>query len=298
MTSLEMQAFLAVQDAGSITKAAELLYISQSSLSTRLQTLEQELGCKLFVRGRGAKAMALTPEGEQFLPLARQHQALERKMSNLTQDKPEEHIIRLSSFNSIGTYLLPPILQRFSQLWSDTRLQIRDIFTAEAINAIVRDELDLAFSVLSISTEHVTSIPFLLEPMVLLCAADAPYPDPVPQEALDAADEVYTFWCADVQQWHQATFGADAQPRVSLELSSQIPLFAARPKAWAIVPYSIADSLRDVQGLRCCKADFPIPDRRLYILCNRKSLESQPVRCFLVCVKTALQERNIPGLLL
>ena len=113
MTSLEMQAFLAVQDAGSITKAAELLYISQSSLSTRLQTLEQELGCKLFVRGRGAKAMALTPEGEQFLPLARQHQALERKMSNLTQDKPEEHIIRLSSFNSIGTYLLPPILQRF-----------------------------------------------------------------------------------------------------------------------------------------------------------------------------------------
>lgn len=68
MTSLEIEAFLTVQSIGSVTKAAELLYISQSSLSTRLRTLEQELGCSLFVRGKGARAMMLTPEGERFCP--------------------------------------------------------------------------------------------------------------------------------------------------------------------------------------------------------------------------------------
>ena len=42
MTSLEIQAFLTVQQTLSISRAAEQLYISQSSLSSRLQTLEQE----------------------------------------------------------------------------------------------------------------------------------------------------------------------------------------------------------------------------------------------------------------
>lgn len=59
MTSLEIEAFLTVHRTGSVTKAAELLYISQSSLSTRLRTLERELGCALFARGKGARAMLL-----------------------------------------------------------------------------------------------------------------------------------------------------------------------------------------------------------------------------------------------
>ena len=83
MTSLEIEAFLTVQHTGSVTKAAQMLYISQSSLSTRLRTLERELGCFLFFRGKGAQAMVLTPEGERFLPLARQHKELEEKMRTI-----------------------------------------------------------------------------------------------------------------------------------------------------------------------------------------------------------------------
>ena len=86
MTSLEIEAFLTVQQTGSVTKAAEQLYISQSSLSTRLRTLERELGCSLFIRGRGDRAMLLTPEGERFLPLAQHHKDLEEKMRTLARD--------------------------------------------------------------------------------------------------------------------------------------------------------------------------------------------------------------------
>lgn len=298
MTSLEIEAFLTVQHTGSVTKAAELLYISQSSLSTRLRTLERELGCSLFRRGRGARAMLLTAEGERFLPLAQQHRDLENKMLALSRGEQKEQVLRVSALNSIGNYLLPSAYQRFTQLWPNIRLKINDLTTAAAIEAIAQNELDIAFSTLSESTEHMTAIPFLSEPMTLLCAADSEYPDPVPLEALSPDREVYSVWCADVIQWHRDVFGADAEPQVRLELMSQIRLFVAHPGAWAVVPYSIADALADAPDLRCCRADFSIPDRRLYILCNRKSQDSEPVIRFLGCLRSVLQENGTPGLLL
>ena len=298
MTSLEIEAFLTVQQTGSVTKAAEQLYISQSSLSTRLRTLERELGCSLFIRGRGDRAMLLTSEGERFLPLAQQHKDLEEKMRTLARDAMPRRVLRTASFSSIGNCLLPPVFQRFAQRYPDIRLEITDIIAPAATNAIIRDELDIAFSTLSISTEHITSIPFLLEPMTFLCAANSNYPDTVALQDLSTANEVYSHWCADVQQWHQATFGADAEPKVRLELMSQIRLFTAQPDAWAIVPYSVAEDLRSAPDLRRCEMDFSVPERCSYILCNRKTSESEPVIRFLECLRSVLRENNMPGLLL
>ena len=298
MTSLEIEAFLTVQQTGSVTKAAERLYISQSSLSTRLRTLERELGCSLFIRGRGDRAMLLTPEGERFLSLAQQHKDLEEKMRALARDTMPRRVLRTASFSSIGSFLLPPVFQRFAQLYPDIRLEITDIIAPAATNAIIRDELDIAFSTLGISTEQITAIPFLLEPMVFLCAANSGYSDTVSLQALSTANEVYSHWCADVQQWHQSAFGADAEPKVRLELMSQIYLFTAQPDAWAIVPYSVAEDLRSAPDLRRCKMDFSVPERCSYILCNRKTRDSEPVRHFLECLRTVLRENKTPGLLL
>lgn len=298
MTSLEIEAFLTVQRTGSISKAADLLYISQSSLSTRLRTLERELGCSLFARSKGSRAMALTPEGKHFLPLARQHRELEKKMLALGKCVPVEQRLRVSALNSIGNYLLPAIYQRFSQFWPDIRLEIQDMTTWAAMDAIARDELDMAFSAMSRSTEYITAIPFLSEPMTILCAADSDYPDPVPLHALSSDREVYSTWCADVDQWHQSVFGADAQPQVHLELMSQIQLFLSQSGAWMVVPYSIAAALGDTPNLRRLRPDFPIPDRQLYILCNRKTRDSVQVTRFLDCLRTTLQEQGTPGLLL
>lgn len=298
MTSLEIEAFLTVQRTGSISKAADLLYISQSSLSIRLRTLEREVGCSLFARSKGSRAMVLTPEGKQFLPLARQYRELEKKMLALGRGVSAEQRLRVSALNSIGNYLLPIAYQRFTKLHPDILLEIQDMTTISAMEAIAWDKLDISFSALSISTEYITAIPFLSEPMTILCAADSDYPDPVPLHMLSSDREVYSTWCADVDQWHQSVFGADAQPQVHLELMSQIQLFLSKPGAWMVVPYSIADALEKTSNLRHLRTDFPIPNRQLYILCNRKTRDSEPVLRFLDCLRSVLQENNVPGLLL
>ena len=207
-------------------------------------------------------------------------------------------VLRTASFNSLGNYLLPPVFQRFTQCHPDIRLQITDIVAPASTNAITRDELDIAFSTLNISTEHIVAIPFLSESMVFLCAADSSYPETVSLEMLSPANEVYSHWCSDVRQWHQATFGAEAEPKVRLELMSQIHLFAAQPNAWTIVPYSVAKELCAAPDLRQCNMNFSVPDRHSYILCNRKTKDSEPVTCFLECLRNVLQENGTPGLLL
>ena len=166
--------------------------------------------------------MSLTPEGERFLPLARKHKELEEKMRTLAHDTMLGRVLRAASFSSIGSGLLPPVFQQFVHRYPDIQLKISDIVAPASTDAIIRNELDVAFSTLCISTEHITAIPFLFEPMTFLCAADSGYPETVSLHDLSTANEVYSHWCDDVQQWHQTAFGVDAEPKVRLELVSQI----------------------------------------------------------------------------
>lgn len=61
MNTKVLKTFLTICRVGSITKAAQLLYISQPALSRQIQDLEEELGCKLFDRSK--RQLALTESG-------------------------------------------------------------------------------------------------------------------------------------------------------------------------------------------------------------------------------------------
>lgn len=70
MTLQQLHYVIAISEAGSLNKAAEVLYVSQPSLSGALQELERELGITIFHRsGRG---VSLTNDGAEFLTYARQ----------------------------------------------------------------------------------------------------------------------------------------------------------------------------------------------------------------------------------
>ena len=60
MTYTEIECFLAICRYKTGSRAAEALYITQPSLSTRLKTLEKELGGQLFYRKKGSREMTLT----------------------------------------------------------------------------------------------------------------------------------------------------------------------------------------------------------------------------------------------
>ena len=83
MTDMEIETFLTVLRCGSMTAAAQALYITQPTLSARLQTLEDEVGTPLFVRGKGLRRLELTDAGSRFLPLAQRWRKLTDEMRGI-----------------------------------------------------------------------------------------------------------------------------------------------------------------------------------------------------------------------
>ncbi len=108
-----LEYFFAVAKAGSFSRAAEDISISQPGLSQAIAQLERSLGCRLFQRGR---RIAMTVEGERL-------QAHCRKIFDLLEDARDD-ISRISSgvkgtvrpaiLESILLFLLPEVISRFS----------------------------------------------------------------------------------------------------------------------------------------------------------------------------------------
>ena len=66
MTNLDIETFWAVVQHGTMTAAAEALYITQPTLSMRIRALEERVGTPLFVRGKGQRRIQLTPPARNF----------------------------------------------------------------------------------------------------------------------------------------------------------------------------------------------------------------------------------------
>ena len=89
MKQAEVDAFLAIVESGSLTRAAQKLYLTQSTLSSRLDCLEKELGAPLLIRKKGIRRVELTEAGRQInLDWQRRCRVMEEAM--LSGFNPEE----------------------------------------------------------------------------------------------------------------------------------------------------------------------------------------------------------------
>ena len=97
--------FLEILSAGSLLAAAERLHISQTAVTARMHSLEEQLGCRLFVRNRGGAR--LTPEGERFAPHARQLLASwARAQQALRQEEADRPRLAVGAETSLWNPLL------------------------------------------------------------------------------------------------------------------------------------------------------------------------------------------------
>lgn len=109
----QLEAFVEAARQGSISRAAQTLYLAQPSLTQRVRALEQELGQQLLVRSR--QGVQLTRAGRLFLPRAEAALAALRRGATELKELRElqDGRLALAAAPDAATYLLPAALERF-----------------------------------------------------------------------------------------------------------------------------------------------------------------------------------------
>ncbi|MDR5652080.1 LysR family transcriptional regulator [Ruixingdingia sedimenti] len=136
-----LRSFVAVADAGGVTRAAGFLNLTQSAVSMQLKRLEDALGLSLIDRsGRG---VALTAAGEQLLGYARRLLSLnDEALARLTDQAYEGEIV-LGCPADIVYPAIPKVLRRFAAEFPRMRVTLISSYTRRLRRLFDRGECDL-----------------------------------------------------------------------------------------------------------------------------------------------------------
>lgn len=145
MELYQLRTFVTVAREGSITRASELLYLSQPAVSAHIKTMEDELGLVLF--DRTPRGMSLTGNGAKLLARAEQMIAMQRDFIDEARRIKGRVIgkIHLGSNRSSSAQLLGKLLARLSETCPDIEVALEYGSSAEILRAIRGGTLDAGF---------------------------------------------------------------------------------------------------------------------------------------------------------
>ncbi|MGH9476904.1 MAG: LysR family transcriptional regulator [Terriglobales bacterium] len=164
----QLEAFRAVADTGSFTRACQTLYVTQSTVSQHIRNLENQLNLQLFRRDR--RGAALTPAGEQLLTRCRKvFELLSQTEADLRRAlNPYSGRLAFGCASSTLLYQLPPMLAEYARRYPEVELGIISGSIADVTQQLSAGALDLALVVLPCRGAKIRRALLCEEPFVLI----------------------------------------------------------------------------------------------------------------------------------
>jgi DNA-binding transcriptional LysR family regulator len=136
-----LRSFAAIVDSGSMLRATERVFVTQSALSLQMKRLEETVQSSLF--HRDGRRLVLTPAGQTLLGFAREMLTInDRALSALNGDVLAGPA-RVGMVQDFAEALLSGVLARFADLNPETQLQIRVGGSHELLELLASDRLDV-----------------------------------------------------------------------------------------------------------------------------------------------------------
>ena len=146
----QLRAFIAIAETGSFTRAADVVFKTQSAVSMQMKRLEERIGRPIFVRdGRASK---LTEDGERLLDYARRIVKLNVEALTAFDDKELTGRVRLGVPDDYADRYLPEIMARFSRAYPGVELTVICEPSVDLLQRIDANGIDLAIVT---NSEHV-----------------------------------------------------------------------------------------------------------------------------------------------
>lgn len=146
MNIKQVRAFLAVAQSMSFANAANQLHLSQPALSLSIKSLEENLGGKLLTRT--TRSIALTPEGEALVPIARR---LLTQWENAEDEMKQRFALQLgkitiASMPSFAASLLPKAIRNYHASYPNIQVAIDDVLSDVVVEMVRNNQVELGIS--------------------------------------------------------------------------------------------------------------------------------------------------------
>ncbi|MEL6531819.1 MAG: LysR family transcriptional regulator [Pseudomonadota bacterium] len=136
-----LRSFVAVADAGGVTRASGFLNLTQSAVSMQLKRLEDSVGVGLF--DRSARRLSLTGAGEQMLGYARRMLELNDEVLGRLTATEYEGELRLGVPHDIIYPAIPDVLHRFNAAYPRMKVSLQSSYTSRLKEQFARGEVDM-----------------------------------------------------------------------------------------------------------------------------------------------------------
>ncbi len=165
----QIEAFVQVAQHRSFSKAADALFLTQPSVTARIQSIERDLGEALFERnGRGVR---LTEMGTTFLPHARRAlKALQEGRDALDGMRNLEiGALKLGSALTVSTYVLPKILKEYCSTYPGVEVSVHTGRSEQVLHMVLSDDVHCALE-RTVHHADIATIPLYEDDLVLAAA--------------------------------------------------------------------------------------------------------------------------------
>jgi DNA-binding transcriptional LysR family regulator len=240
-----IETFLAVSMSRTLGKAAELLNVTQSTVSYNLNELENEMGMLLVDRQKGMKSISLTPAGEGFLPLALKWQEVSREIGN-ARNPSSAFSLAIGGSETVNCRLLPKVFKDLLEHRPPVYLRISTDPSDQMYQAVESRALDLAIVLHEETTRYVQITPFFKETLIV---ARIPLEDEnvsieIRPEFLMPELEFYIEWSSGYRLWHDHIWDPLRTAKMRHDSVNFVSAFMDEPGQWCMIPCSAMEEMK------------------------------------------------------
>ena len=295
MVNLELyRVFYTVAKCGSLTKAAEELYISQPAVSQSIKQLENQLGVRLF--NRTHKGMELSAQGGQLI-FTEVEQAL--TLLNAAEDRMAEMktsatgLIRIGASDTIFEYFLADKIVDFHEHFPSVKIELMADFTPDTIDKLKANRCDVAFVNLPIEVDEELTLQGNCMRLNDIFIVGEKYKDLANGGVVPLADlNKYPLIMMDKHTVARralnnflSAHGVEMQPSIEVGSWDLMKRLVMRGMGIGVIPREYAAGRLDTEELYEVQTDPALPNRSVGMLLPKNAHVSYALHSFLEFVK-------------
>jgi LysR family cyn operon transcriptional activator len=286
----QLRYFLAVASTQHMTRAAEQLNVTQSTLSHQIRQMEQVLATPLFDRvGRGIR---LTQAGELFRGFAQR--ALAELESGVTALAELEHVLRgalrVGVIHTINSSLVPPVISRFVVEHAGVRVTVDEMSGIDIEEGIASGRLDLGIGFAPATSEDIVAERLFDERIVLIAPKAVANPSRRTMRASELGGVKLALMSPRfmTRRLIDAAYGQYIAGNVTLEMNS-IEALLATVRCGGVSTILNERALLHEEDLIKIAITHPSTVRTAALLWHRERYRSAPARRFAEMFRAGIQ---------